>query len=241
MRGEAAGKPWRAVLFDVDGTLYSQKPLRLRMAAELLLAGPLRGRLVTPDLKVLQRYRKLRETLRDGRPEGMSLAEAEYAVPARALGVGLERVREVVEEWIHRRPLRYLAGVRRKGLQAGLQRLREAGLRVGVFSDHRIGHKLEALGVHDLVDGAWDATDAEIDAFKPDPRGFEVCCERLGVPCDEAVYVGDRVEVDLEGARAAGMACLLIGGKARKAAPEVAVRDVPQLVERILQHTAPRA
>ena len=229
------------MLFDVDGTLYTQRPLRLQMAVELLLAGPLRGRLVTPDLKVLQRYRKLRETLRDHRPEGVALAEAEYLVPARDLGVEVERVREVVEEWIHRRPLRHLGTVCRRGLQEGLQRLREAGLRIGVFSDHRIGHKLEALGIHDLVDGAWDATDPEIDAFKPDPRGFEVCCERLGVPCNEAVYVGDRAEVDLAGARAARMACLLIGQKARKAAPEVAVRDVPELVERILQHTAPRA
>ena len=35
---------------------------------------------------------------------------------------------------------------------------------------------------------------------KPDPAGIQVACERLGVPCDQAVYVGDS-PLDLEAAR----------------------------------------
>jgi putative hydrolase of the HAD superfamily len=45
---------------------------------------------------------------------------------------------------------------------------------------------------------------------KPDPRIFHLACERGGVTCDEAVHVGDVYEIDVLGARAAGVHPLLI-------------------------------
>jgi phosphoglycolate phosphatase-like HAD superfamily hydrolase len=40
----------------------------------------------------------------------------------------------------------------------------------------------------------------EVTRPKPDPAGIHLACERLGVPCSEAAYVGDS-PLDLEAAR----------------------------------------
>ena len=49
------------VVFDVDGTLYRQRPLRLRMARDLLLHTLLKR---DPNvIAVLSRYRRIRERL----------------------------------------------------------------------------------------------------------------------------------------------------------------------------------
>jgi FMN phosphatase YigB (HAD superfamily) len=54
------------------------------------------------------------------------------------------------------------------------------------------------------------ATDATVNALKPHPRGFLQACAALGLRPADVLYVGDRPDVDLAGARAAGMACALI-------------------------------
>ena len=55
------------------------------------------------------------------------------------------------------------------------------------------------------------ATDPEIDAFKPHPRGFLYACRRWSLDPAEVAYVGDRADVDLAGAAAAGMPGYLVG------------------------------
>ena len=56
--------------------------------------------------------------------------------------------------------------------------------------------------------------------FKPDPAGFRYTAEMLGVEPGEAVYVGDRPEVDLAGARAAGMPAVLVDRTGKVDLPE---------------------
>ena len=40
---------------------------------------------------------------------------------------------------------------------------------------------------------------------KPDPRVFALACERLGTEPARTAYVGDELDVDAQGARAAGL------------------------------------
>jgi FMN phosphatase YigB (HAD superfamily) len=51
---------------------------------------------------------------------------------------------------------------------------------------------------------------AELGAAKPAPAAFRRALTLAGVPAAEAVHVGDRVEEDVEGARAAGIAPVLV-------------------------------
>ena len=91
-----------------------------------------------------------------------------------------------------------------------LGQARKQGLRLGVFSDYPANDKLRAMGVLDLFDAVVTAQDPEVQRFKPHPRGIEVAMDRLGVSNREAIYIGDRADVDAEAADRAGVSCVIV-------------------------------
>ena len=50
----------------------------------------------------------------------------------------------------------------------------------------------------------------EVGVEKPDPRIFQIALDRMGVTAADALYVGDLYEVDVVGARAAGLDVVLL-------------------------------
>lgn len=205
------GEPPKAVLFDLDGTIYELEPVRRRMGRALALhalLSPLKG---PRTIKALRAFRATREELRALGDSSPSLEDAQYAEPAQQLGVDPAVVRAAVTDWMLERPLPHLFSAGRTALRPILAALKGWDLPIGVFSDYPADAKLAALGVDDMVDVTVCATEREVNAFKPHPRGFLVAAERMGVPAEEVVYVGDRVDVDAAGAAAAGMRCLIVG------------------------------
>jgi len=91
-----------------------------------------------------------------------------------------------------------------------LERLRAAGLRLGVVSnsDGRVEQALQAAGLRDYFDVVIDSSLAGIE--KPDPRIFRLALDALNVEPGEALYVGDLYDVDVVGARAAGIEAVLL-------------------------------
>lgn len=90
------------------------------------------------------------------------------------------------------------------GADAACRRLAARGLRLAVVSNWDVGlhEHLATLGLDGLV--AAVVTSAEAGAPKPEPRIWQLALDRLGVPAERAVHVGDS-EADEEGARAAGL------------------------------------
>ena len=204
-------RPLRAILFDLDGTLYEQPPLRWRMLRELAWTPLTHGPRAAHRLaSILKSFRRQREGLREIEAADTPLVHLQYQVVADELGVDVNEVLRVVEDWMFSRPLRHLRAHRRAGLGAFLREARQRALGLGVFSDYPVERKLEALGLQETFDCQVDATDPSVDAFKPDPRGFLVCAERLNVEPEEVLYVGDRADVDAEGARRAGMRSVVL-------------------------------
>lgn len=97
-----------------------------------------------------------------------------------------------------------------EGVAESLGRLRQAGLRLGVVSnsDGRVEEALEAAGLLAYFDVVIDS--ARVGVEKPDPRIFHAALSALNVAPEDALYVGDLYEVDIVGARAAGMAAVLL-------------------------------
>jgi HAD superfamily hydrolase (TIGR01549 family) len=210
-RGEET--PLRAVLFDLDGTLYHQAPVRKRMALELvrfMLRSPLRG---PRTVRGLRHFRHIREDLRDLGQATESLEELQYRAPATRAGLDAVRLRLDVEEWMIRRPLPFVAANARADMAPSLERLAGMGVRIGVFSDYPVADKLAALSCRSHFSVELCATDTDVNAFKPHPRGFLRACERWDLLPSEVLFVGDRADVDAGGARAAGMPCALVGGE----------------------------
>ena len=67
---------------------------------------------------------------------------------------------------------------------------------------------LERTRLRPLLDGV--VTSAEFGAAKPDPAIFHHALALAGAPAAEAVHAGDDVDADVGGARAAGIAALLV-------------------------------
>jgi FMN phosphatase YigB (HAD superfamily) len=87
------------------------------------------------------------------------------------------------------------------GAVAAVARLRALGLALAVVSnwDETLPERLGDFGVEIVV------SSAEVGVPKPDPALFRLALERLGVPAERALHVGDSPE-DEAGAGAAGMA-----------------------------------
>jgi putative hydrolase of the HAD superfamily len=67
---------------------------------------------------------------------------------------------------------------------------------------------LSGLGLGGLLDVV--VTSAEAGVRKPDPRIFETALAAIQCPPERAIYVGDSLDVDVAGGRAAGIRSVLI-------------------------------
>jgi len=96
------------------------------------------------------------------------------------------------------------------GTAAALTELRAAGYTLCVVSnaDGRVERFLEHAGLRVLLDHVVDS--GLVGVEKPDPRIFAIACERVGAAPAECVHVGDVYAVDVAGARAAGVAPVLL-------------------------------
>jgi HAD superfamily hydrolase (TIGR01549 family) len=197
----------RAVLFDVDGTMYRQRPLRLLMAAELsafAFTRPRRGQVVW---RTLLAYRNAQEELR-GREDADAVHQLELA--ALRARVSIDVVATIVDEWMIERPLKYLVRCRAKGLLDLLEFLSARGVQIGILSDYPAQKKLDALGIGHYFSVVLCGGDADIGAFKPSPRGFLAACAQWQLDPGDVLYVGDRMDADASGAAAAKMPAVIV-------------------------------
>ena len=198
------------LVFDVDGTLYAQGGLRRTMLLRLLghaLSSPVRG---LGTLRALRAYRHAQELLR-GVASEEPLADAQLRLAAERSGQSRESVVASVERWMEREPLDLLERLVRPGLHALLATAKQRGLRIGVLSDYPALAKLEAMKLAHHFEVLVSAQDARVNRFKPDPAGVLEVLRRLDAAPAQALYVGDREEVDGAAARAAGVACFIVG------------------------------
>lgn len=203
-----------AVLFDVDGTLYLQPPLRLVMALEMALL-PVRLGSVAEARRAwlfLRAFRHTQEELRAAAPStgGEPLARRQLRMAAEKTGVSLRVGEDLVNTWMLERPLRYLPRLKRPGLDSLLATLAQLGVKVGALSDYPAGGKLRAMGITTYFSLVLCAADPPIGAFKPATAGFLAAAAAWSLAPSQVLYVGDREDVDRRGATAAGMPSLIL-------------------------------
>jgi putative hydrolase of the HAD superfamily len=125
-------------------------------------------------------------------------------------GVPAERMREVRDclGELHRE--RHLWCSVKERTHEALARLRAAGIRLGIVSnsDGRVEQALTIAGLRDYFDVVVDS--ALVGVEKPNPVIFQTALDALGVAPEEALYIGDLYEVDVLGARAAGIEAVLL-------------------------------
>lgn len=193
----------RLVVFDLDGTLYRQAPVRARMAMALLLHAGTGG---AREVKALRTFRELREKAHDV-GEDMDFEHWALGEAARATGLPVSRVEALVRDWIETRPLPLLERARYAGIAELFAALRASGRRIAIWSDHPVAGKLAALGL--AADDMLSATDPELRRLKPDPRGLQLLMRNAGAAPESTLMIGDRADRDGAAAAAAETHALL--------------------------------
>lgn len=120
------------------------------------------------------------------------------------------------------------------GAREALDALRAAGLGLSLASNAEplLRWKLGQLGLAHRFDHL--AISGEVGVEKPDPRFFLGALQALGVAPQRAIHVGDLYEIDVVGARAAGMQAVLVDPAGLSADRDVArvasLSELPDLL-----------
>lgn len=197
------GRAFDAVVFDLDDTLVTCK-------------GPLKAAYQVMVDFMLQRMPLTEEALR-GRMQPL-MHEMKLANPLIAHDLTEVRRRVLHDnalehgEHVHVPELMDTFLTARSDLTAHcyadslscLQYLREQGLSAHILTN---GNARDTC-LHDHMGMFLSAGD--MGAAKPSPVGFIACAQRLGVPVQQILYVGDSYENDMVGAKAVGMKTALL-------------------------------
>ena len=219
----------RAVLFDAGNTLLFLDYARLAPAVAEATGTPLTA--VGLEAQAGRAAQVLEQGGSTDRVRATAYLEALFTlagVPAGQLGT----VRDVLYRLHHER---HLWSGQHPGTRGGLERLRRAGWRMGVVSNSD-GRAEEALAASGLREFFELVIDSHLVGFeKPDPRIFEAALAAMGLEAAQTLYVGDIYEVDVVGARRAGMPVVLLDPRGARQGLDVAVvRSVAELADQLL-------
>lgn len=195
------------VVFDVDGTLYNQKKLRLKMARKLLRHCVMTGS--TRTLQILKSYREGREELAEQGAENFEdilrrRLASRYQKPE-------AEIQTILTDWLEVKPLPFLKACRYPGVKELFGRLRSAGKVIGILSDYPARDKLARLELD--ADFVVTARDEDVATLKPHPRGLERLMALAGAGAKTTVMIGDRAERDGEMGRRVGVRTYLRSDK----------------------------
>jgi HAD superfamily hydrolase (TIGR01549 family) len=183
---------YNAVIVDLDGTLYFQTPVRIRMALSILafcIIHPLEWK----EIFLARDYRKLYAG-------GISHLER-CSKLARHYNIPVYQVERTVHDWMVKRPLPFVHKFRNKKLLSLLKDIRKDNTKVIVYSDYPVINKLQALGL--TPDAAYSAED--VGCLKPSPDGLLRILKENGLAVSDCLFIGDRYEKDGKCAENAGM------------------------------------
>lgn len=112
--------------------------------------------------------------------------------------------------------------------------IRARGLRLGIGTNMTADWQLKKLAVLGLIDKIdFVVSSEESGADKPDPNLFRICAEKAGCAPNECVFVGDSLEHDVAGSKAVGMRPVWImpDSEKRAAHPDIeSIRALPELL-----------
>jgi putative hydrolase of the HAD superfamily len=188
----------KAVLFDLDGTLFDRDAAVREVfgAQHRAFASALAG---VPYERFVERLLELDD-------HGHSDKRSTYGILVRELGLDSSLRDRFIE---HYRDVYPQLGAPFADARPTLEALRARGLALGLVTNGRVENqaaKVERLGLAPLLDTVLISESEGVR--KPDRRIFERALERLGAAPSEAWHVGDHPTADVAGAHAAGLTAI---------------------------------
>jgi len=177
-------------IFDVDGTLYHQRSLRLMMSMELLKfygLRPWRWR----ELYAIYLFRKLREKTKKCEGDFNMYFTNKTALKS---GLSEEVVNDVIQKWIFDFPLPFIVKYANAAVIRCFNRYREQGKKVYVYSDYPAINKLKQLNLK--ADAVYCSSDEKIKCLKPCSKGLMYIINTHNLNPKKTIFFGDRFEKD---------------------------------------------
>jgi putative hydrolase of the HAD superfamily len=185
-------KQLRAVVFDLDGTLYPYYRMYLHSIPFFLKYS-----------YFVYNYSKVRSEIRRI-PQISDFKRVQAELLATRLGLPIEETYVLIEKIIYGEWESVFKSISPfPALIYILKKLKKLDLKLAVLSDYPVKNKLAYLGIENLWDYALSSED--VGYLKPDSRPFYAVAEGLNIPPGQILYVGDIYEYDIVGARNAGM------------------------------------
>jgi putative hydrolase of the HAD superfamily len=218
----------RAVLFDAGNTLLFLDYARMAAGVGAALGLPLSGEGLAAHAGEASRAM---ERVGSDQERASAYLEALFLLG----GVPADRLGEVRACLVRMHSERHLWCSVPEQTRLALARLKSAGLLLGVVSNSegRVAQALEVAELRQYFDVVIDS--GLIGIEKPDPRIFQAALQALGVRAEEALYVGDLYDVDIVGARAAGIEAVLLGAAPGGAPDCQTTSSIEDLVERMME------
>jgi putative hydrolase of the HAD superfamily len=195
------------IAFDLDGTLYPNYQLYIRLIPFILREFPL--------LIALGKARdRIRAKARDDSP-----LNAFYDIQARHMAELLRgdpsRIKSRTEELIYRgwEPLFKKISLY-PGVRQTLEQFRERGFKLGILSDFPPENKLVNLDLAEYFDVL--LCSETIGRLKPNPLPFVELAKTMNVAPERILYVGNSISYDIVGAKGAGMKAALVTSAFKK-------------------------
>ena len=212
---------YKAICFDIDGTLY---PIRVmnRRIFRLSVVHPGFG---MQYRKARREFRKHQGSFRKEIPfrwreaaiiQTGSGEEPEMEFSEDAFRERYGKTYDRLDRWAYRKMDRQYERTKTfEGVAKTFEKIRNNGLKVGVFTDFPLLRKLEGMNLASLVDFAASSDDAGF--LKPDTHCFEYLLYNLKMDPQDVLYVGDSYEKDIVGANAASIDAVLVNVMGLKA------------------------
>jgi putative hydrolase of the HAD superfamily len=223
----------RAAIFDLDDTLYEREQFVLSGFAAV--ADDIERRFNLPSPWMLATLKRARVRGHEGR---------ELQALCGHHGLPESLIPELVEVIRGHEPSLTLGSIA-SGI---LAQMRADGWRVAILTNGLPATqraKVEALGLEGRVDAVLYAEE-HAPGGKPSRAAFDAALAAVGVAGNRAVFVGDDMVRDIQGARAAGLFTVrVIGKSARRAADDadavVMLEDVPVAAGRLVKGSGAHA
>jgi len=188
----------KGVAFDLDGTLYPNYSLNLRLVPFII-----------KEWRLLSAFGKARNIIREEQKNDPAkihnnFYEYQAEITAKILSSQPELLKEKIERLIYRGWEPFFKNIKLfKQSKEALIVLRKAGYKMGLLSDFPPDTKLEYLRISDL----WDATlcSEQCGALKPHSKSFIELAKAMDLTPDKILYVGNSHSYDVAGAARTGM------------------------------------
>ena len=196
----------KAVAFDVDGTLYSERRLYLSSLDFALRHA-----------RFIHHFRNVRQELRR-LPQNLKGYDNLYATQAALLAARLhlsaQRATEIIERYIYHIWMKRIARQPLyKGVRLLLRHLQQWGVPVAAMSDFPIERKFAQWDINEYFQHIIECE--QFGMLKPSPRLFQQLAARIGLKPAHILYVGNSRKNDVEGAVAAGMPAAYLAAAGR--------------------------